>query len=432
MPRSAPLALAVLVACGGTSAAPDAAPDATVVPATANLDREVVATALSFDVGALTAVATITLGPSAAVGATLEIGDLDITSAKVDGVDVPFADRGATLDLGLPAGAAVTVAIAYHFKHHDMSDGAATTGFTLLWPYYCGNLFPCHASPTDGTTFTVDVHGVPAGKTAIYPPTIPSEAPAYQVAFAIDDYTQLDLGKTTAGTLVSAWYRHGELLKAQAGTAELVTAFDWLERTLGPYRFGDHVGTVSVYWGPSAFGGMEHHPRWHVSNLALADEETNIHEASHGWFGDGIRLRCWEDFVLSEGTVSYLAGHILDLKNPALGTKVWKAYAAQLAAIAGTDPVWPTTCGVVDVLKDHLFSAAPYMRGAFFYRAVALKVGADQLDLALAAFYQQYAGKVASMGDMLTTIKTVTGYDPASCADGWLRSATIPAIGPCP
>ena len=43
----------------------------------------------------------------------------------------------------------------------------------------------------------------------------------------------------------------------------------------------------------------------------MNDEVTHAHEAAHGWFGDGIRLACWEDFVLSEGTVSYLSAHVL-------------------------------------------------------------------------------------------------------------------------
>jgi aminopeptidase N len=407
-------------------------PDASVPP-TANTAREVVATGLSFDVTALTASATITLGASDQPGATLEIGDLDITRVQSGGVDVAFADRGATLDLGLaPSTAPVEVTITYGFHHHDMDDGAATAGYTLIWPYYCGNLFPCHSQPSDGTTFTLDVTGVPAGKTAVFPPSIPGQAPAYQVAWSIDSYTQLDLGTTDAGTLVSVWYRPGEQASATAGTADLVAAFDWLEQTFGPYQFGNHVGSVSVNWGPGAYGGMEHHPRWHIANIALADEETNVHEASHGWFGDGIRLKCWEDFVLSEGTVSYLAGHILELKKPMLGAQVWASYQSQLSRIPGTSPVWPDSCGTVDVLKDNLFSVAPYMRGAFFYRAVALKIGADKLDHALATFYRQYAGKPAGMGDMLTTIATDTGFDPTSCAQLWLRSTTIPTVGPCP
>jgi aminopeptidase N len=219
---------------------------------------------------------------------------------------------------------------------------------------------------------------------------------------------------------------------AIAGSAHLVAAFDWFEQTLGPYHFGAKVGTVSVAWPKGAFGGMEHHPFWHVAAAAMSSEETQVHESAHGWFGDGIRLACWEDFVLSEGTVSYLAGRALDVVAPSVGAQVWMDYQTELAAISPTDPVWPTTCGAVDVIKDNLFTNAPYMRGAFFYRAVALKVGAAQLDAALHAFYMAHQLGSARMADMLTTIKDTTGFDPTSCAEMWLHGTTIPAIGACP
>jgi aminopeptidase N len=310
--------------------------------------------------------------------------------------------------------------------------GADDDGFTLLWPYYCGNLFPCRSNPADGTTFTLALTGVPAGQVAVYPAAIATEAPSYQIAWAHGAYEQLDLGTTAAGTHLSAWHRATEAAAAMTGTRNLHAAFEWFETTLGPYRFGTEAGSVAVSWGAGAFGGMEHHPMWHVASGAMSDEETHVHEAAHGWFGDGIRIGCWEDFVLSEGTVTYLAGRALDVVAPAAGMAIWDGYQNELAGIAPGDPVWPDSCGVVDVLDDGLFSTAPYLRGAFFYRAVALRVGAAALDTALAAFYAEYAGRAARMTDMLRVIGESTGFDPTACAQMWLRSTTIPAVGPCP
>ena len=434
------LGLIVLAACHTNPAVAVDAPvalDAPLVP-TANPARAVVDTKLAFDVTAKTGAATITLGPSDAPGATLEIGDLAIDSVAIAGAPLTFAAvaGGPTtneLDLALPPSASPTaVDIAYHYKERTSFTGASTAGYTLMWPYYCGNVFPCHSDPVDGTTFSLEITGVPAGKTAIFPATIPSAAPAYQIAWTIDAYTELPLGTTTAGTSVSVWYVGTGMAAAMAGSAHLVAAFDWLEKTLGPYHFGDHVGTVSVNWPRGAFGGMEHHPRWHVAAAAMASEETQVHESAHGWFGDGIRLACWEDFVLSEGTVSYLAGRALDVVAPSVGATVWSSYATELAGISPASLVWPTTCGAVDIIKDNLFTTAPYMRGAFFYRAVALKIGADQLDAALHAFYQAHQLQPARMSQMLTTIKDVTGFDPTACAELWLHGTTIPAIGACP
>lgn len=94
--------------------------------------------------------------------------------------------------------------------------------------------------------------------------------------------------------------------------------------------------------------------------------------------------------------------------------------------------MWPTTCGTVDVLRDNLFTSAPYVRGAFFYKAVADKVGAQRVDQALARFYRDHAGGAAHMNDMLATLQAVTGYDPTECAQMWLRDTTVPQPGPCP
>jgi aminopeptidase N len=425
------LAVVLATACGGeSSGTPDAAGP---VQPVANPAREIIDTKLTFDVTAMTGQASIKLAASTDAGASFEVGDLHIDTVTWSGADLPFAVATKQMTLGLPhLDVETTIDVAFHWSLHNKFDGESLSGFTFLWPYFCGNLFPCHSQPADGTTFTLDVTGVPAGKMAVFPVTIPAEAPSYQVAWSIDAYTQLDLGTTTAGTQVSVWYRPNELTKATNGTKNLVAAFDWLEKTIGPYRFGNHVGTVEVGWGPGAYGGMEHHPFWHVGTSSIASEVTNVHESAHGWFGDGIRIRCWEDFVLSEGTVSYLAARALDVVAPSVGAQAWADYASQLSGIPGTDPVWPQTCGQVDVLKDNLFTNAPYMRGAFFYKAVADKVGAARVDQAIATFYLAHAGGTGTMAEMLDTIHTVTGYDPSACAQIWLTSQTQPTPGACP
>ncbi len=433
---SAAALVAALFACGGggvAKPAPTPTPSVPILP-TANAARDIADTRLAFDVAALSGSATITFAASSTPGATLEVGDLTLDSVRSGGVDLAYATDVAakTINLALASSdSPVAVDIAFRFKNHAGFQGASADGYTFLWPYFCGNLFPCHSQPRDGMTMSLSLTGIPAGKTALYVPAV-SQAPAYQLAWAIDNYTELPLGSTGAGTNVSAWYRPNELAKAQAGTEHLLAVFDWYEKTLGAYRFGNQVGTVSVNWGTGVYGGMEHHPRWHVSSSSLGSQEINAHEAAHGWFGDGVRISCWEDFVLSEGTASYLAARALDVVAPTLGAQTWANYAYALAQIPGNRPVWPRTCNAVDVLKDNLFTNAPYMRGAFFYKAVAGKVGADKVDRALAAFYREFAGKAARMTDMLTMIKTVTGYDPTACAQLWLEGTSTPTPAACP
>jgi len=426
-------AAAPLAGCGDDRA--PTSPDAGPIPPGRDLGRNILDTDLAIDLATMSATATIRLAPSSSPAATFEIGDLDIDAVTQDGAPLEWADRGDLLDVGVPPSTeAQALTITYRWHYHGAFDGASSGGWTLDWPYYCGNLFPCHSDPADGTRFTLALADVPDGDTAVFPAAIPDPAPSYMLAWAFGPYTRLDLGTTTAGTHVGVWYVGSrQAPAAAAGTAHLRDAFDWFEQTLGPYRFGDDVGSVSVSWGPGQLGGMEHHPYWHVASSAIGDDVTNVHEAAHGWFGDGVRIACWEDFVLSEGTVSYLAARALTITaGQARGDQIWAQYARELAALDGTQPVWPEGCDQIDILGDDLFSNAPYMRGAFFYKAVADKVGAEALDGALGDFYRRHAGQAATMRDMLRVIAEDTGYDPTACAETWLRSTTVPAPGPCP
>ncbi|MEZ4401640.1 MAG: M1 family aminopeptidase [Kofleriaceae bacterium] len=429
------LLTASVAACGGDDVAPavDAAVDAAIIPPTAALDRDVLTTSLAVDLASRTGTATIGFAAAAGPGASLEVGDLTITAVQVDGVDVPYAVTNRQLDLGVGP-APVTVTIGYGWRYHNQGDGADSDGFTLTWPYYCGNLFPCHSLPADGSTFQLAITGVAQGQTAVYPPTIPADAAAYQLAWAVGPYQRQSLGTTTAGTEVVAWIYPGEEQAAATGTAHLRDAFDWMETHLGPYRFGPVVGSVSAHWGGGAYGGMEHHPLWHVASDALSDESVHVHEAAHGWFGDGIRLKCWEDFVLSEGAATYYEARVIEeVVSQAAGNVAWGQLDQELInmrSAGGGGVAWPASCGSVDVLT--LFSRTPYVKGALFLRAVERKVGRGPFDTAMRAFYNTYGGDAAGVTDLVATFTTVTGYDASGCATSWLGSASIPTELACP
>lgn len=427
------LALAgLLVAACGDGAT--SGPDATPLAPTMNWDRDLLSMDWSVDVTARRATATITLAPSDGAGASFEIGDLTIIGVSAPSEDpIAFAVTDARLDLAVPAATSeTTVSIEYDYLPHDAFDGAMSSGLTLLWPYYCGNLFPCKSGPSDGLRFTMSLTGVPGGEVAVYPETIAADSPSYMPAWAIGEYTYLDLGATASGTAVGAWYLPGGEADATAGTANLRAVFEWLETTYGPYLYGDTVASVSAPWGAGAFGGMEHHPLWHVAEGAMSSEDVHAHEAAHGWFGNGIRIACWEDFVLSEGFAAYLAARALEaVGGTTASDPIWASYGRRLARVtAGV--AWPESCGAVDILEDNLFTDAPYMKGAHFLRALENRVGRATLDAAVSVFYMAHRGQAARMQDLLDTIEAETGYDPTACAAAWLRGTTVPTEPACP
>ncbi len=396
--------------------------------------RDLIATDLHLDLARLHGSAVITFVPSlSSTGASFDVHGLVVESVTGPYGPLDYRVDGGRLDVGVPLGT-VYVSVDYAFTVHDDFDGWLPQGVSFLWPRFCGNLFPCKPDPDDGLAFSLDVTGVPEGQTAVYPTVIPFNAPSYQPAIAVGNYVKRVLGATPAGTQLSVWFHPGEEAAAERGTLHLVDGFAFFEQVLGPYVFGQEAGTVSASWGPGGYGGMEHHPFWHVGGPSLASGLTNLHEAAHGWFGDGVRMQCWEDFVLSEGSADYWSARAYEATYGTAGGKlVWDYYRRVLDSVmaAGGDTIaWPSGCNAIDILHDPLWSSIPYKKGAFFLRAVEERVGRDAFDRAVSLFYMWHVGKAASMQDLVDTIEWMTGTQVDDLVQVWLRQLGAPAAAP--
>ena len=399
--------------------------------------QDVLSTDLAFDVAARTARAAVAVAASDNRSVVLEVGDLTIASVTGADVDLAFAVEGARLVISAADGGPTSgwsagdpqLVIDYQYAVHESFDGfmdAPLTDMTFTWPEFCGNLFPCVSAPADGLATSIELAGVPEGQVAVFPATTPAEAPSYMAAFTVGAYQYEKLGETAAGTEVGVYFLAGGRDEALSATEDLTAAFDFYETTYGPYSFGDQVASVSVDWGDGDFGGMEHHPYWHVGRGSMGSKQVHHHEAAHGWFGDGVRIRCREDFVLSEGLVSYLEARSTEATggDP---TAIWTAFQDKLErSLASRDfVVYPDGCNQIGSLFD-IFTGLPYMKGAFFLRQVEERVGRDALDAALAGFYQARVGTAAGMDELIGHIEAETGTDLQDLRQGWLKSTGVP------
>jgi aminopeptidase N len=168
----------------------------------------------------------------------------------------------------------------------------------------------------------------------------------------------------------------------------------------------------------------------------MASEVVQAHEAAHGWFGNGVRMRCWEDFVLSEGVTTYLAARGLAAAvGPTMEAEVWDGYAGDLrnAISRGDTEAWPNGCDTIDILEHPVWSSIPYTKGAFFLREVELEVGQEGIDAVLAGFYAEHGGReAASMGELIAAIESQTGLDTTELVEIWLRGRGLPELPPLP
>ncbi len=421
--------LSFLLAVASLAAGADTCPS-TLVPASEDWSRDILHTALLVDVAAQTATAVIRVAPSGSTGLSLEVGDLAILEVTdAGGAPLDFLVHEKQLDVGIPVSdVPADIVVDYRYTTHTDFDGELPSGATFTWPYFCGNLFPCHSDPSDGTTFQLQLTGVPDGETAVYPETIDLETASYVLAWARGRYTYRKLGSSRDGIEIGVYWLPGGENQALQGAEYLVDQFNWYEQTLGRYLFGPRAASVSVDWGGGDYGGMEHHPYWHISSGSMYDVETHAHEAAHGWYGDGVRIACWEDFVLSEGTVSYLTARVFGaVQGPQAEAALWDEYHNLLLISQATEDMiaWPEGCNQIDMLED-LFGFTPYMKGAFFFKDLEGVIGRDALDSCLAGFYQERVGTAARFQELLDYIYLETGYDPTPLAEAWLRSSTIP------
>lgn len=383
------------------------------------LRGDILSVDLHFDLATMSARGTYRVETSG-TRIDLEVGGLTITATR-DGDGQPLASTvtplGAHAILTLDALPGVNVfTIDYRFA--DETQNGLDRGFsfarqnTLLWPDACSALYPCHSDPEDAITFTLDVSGTSG--MALYPRKVSAPAPSYMLAFAYGDYAAFDAGRTTAGTHVTGYVSQHRPTPPgyQAHLQELRAQVDWLEQTIGPYAYGDEIGTIVV---PNGFGGMEHHPVWYVEDI-----ESDAHEAAHGWFGNGVRVRCWEDLVLSEGITEYLAIRVRRALNG------WSyGYAAYLASNAAPKPhpghngAWyPDTC---DVRSAYDALDNVYSQGSGFMMELATLHGEAALDQVISDFYLAHAGGAARMQDFLDFVAVRSNVDVQKLAEKWLR-----------
>ncbi|MEO0603581.1 MAG: M1 family aminopeptidase, partial [Myxococcota bacterium] len=153
------------------------------------------------------------------------------------------------------------------------------------------------------------------------------------------------------------------------------------------------------------------------------------HEAAHGWFGNGVRIACWEDFLLAEGTTSYVAVRALEQVG---GPVLWPEQVRWLDSLCAEPrtPVLLDTCGMIDIVGHPIVSGLPYAKGACFFEDVGDQIGPDALDRVLADFYRAHVGGAATMRELLAELMAAhPGQARAidALASDWLRSPTCPA-----
>lgn len=261
----------------------------------------------------------------------LDAKDLNITSVKCDGRDVPFTlgERDAI------KGSALTIPIEPNTKQVSITYSTAADAEALLWvdgekPFLftqsqailARTWVPCQDSP--GVRFTYDAHVAvrndlmalmsadnPQQKSANgeYDFKMDKPIPAYLLALAVGDVEFRPLDERTGVYAVPS-----VIEKATTEFSDMPKMVTAAEALYGPYVWGRY--DVLVLPGAFPFGGMENPKLTFATPTIIAGDKSLVsliaHELAHSWSGNLVTNATWDDFWLNEGFTVYFEERIME------------------------------------------------------------------------------------------------------------------------
>jgi aminopeptidase N len=326
--------------------------------------------------------------------------------------------------------------------------------FTFNWPSSARKWLPVRDHPADGALFTLratfpgelqvlgngnlvkEADNGDGTRTTAWVSLSPM--PAYGFFFgAYDDWAELDLGQHSGRALTAHVYSD------QAATLapqfeDTGTSLDFFAERFGPFRWG----RLAFVEDPLPFfGGMENPSVVSLSQLALTQfpefvRELRIHETTHHWCGNLVRLASWNDFWLSEGCANYLTGRfMLHQDPPASARRYWGTQLRRAIlndghvinpprhALRPPDPEVPDANALVDGIS--------YEKGAFILRMLEDRLGTERFTQTMRSWFSSHAFGAASTRDFQSAVQSSGGMTPAQVDEffrQWVYGVGFPAL----
>ena len=372
---------------------------------------------------------------------------IKVKDVQVGGQSVPFkVEQGR---LSFKPGTQKDVTVSYDLTPQFITkdeDWQAATGLivdrrdpknvqiaSLLWPYNTDQLFPSNPDPAVGLTAKVNVQS-PTGfvTNATHEDKL---VPSYDVAIRSSNNMKEIEGPTTAsGTKLNFWVYKDHALRPDAdfkasleNTAKHVAEIERILKTKYPDK------EINFQETTGGLGGMEHQGMPFIYDGAIADTSKignglfldPSHETDHAYFGNGVRIKDWPNFSLSEGFVEYLTyrgekaakgnaefKNELELSKDGLSRYLIRS-PANLVTPKGGD-------------INEYFTNSPYELGSWCLRMIECKLGTDTFDNLLAEFYHAHDRKAASLSDWAGFLTKKTGQDFNAFYQAWGTIKGVP------
>ena len=393
----------------------------------------------------------------------LAISRIELSDGGGDWMETPFALGPADPILGAPLEVTLSPTATQVRVTYTTSPGASgvqwlepaqTAGkthpfmFTQSQAIHARSWIPLQDTPGVRVTYSATVR-TPAALRAVMSAAHDAEAsldgefqfemrqpiPSYLIALAVGDLAFRAMGDRTGV------YAEPSVVESAAAefddTEAMMTA---TERLYGPYRWERYDLLVLPPSFP--FGGMENPRLTFATPTVIAGDKSLValvaHELAHSWSGNLVTNATWRDFWLNEGFTVYLERRILEevFGRPRVDMEATLDRQALTEELARLDP--PDQILHVDLTgrdPDDGMNQVPYLKGDLFLRLLEQSVGRARFDTFLRAYFDHFAFRSITTGDLVAYLNEHLLSDDADLAetlqvDAWLEQPGLPANAP--
>ncbi len=348
----------------------------------------------------------------------------------------------------LPPASRVTVAIGFEGNADDWSDGATPptdayglltrsdhaltlTAFYPILAFYTEegwSLDPVFevgdALMSEASTYEVSLT-IPAGITPVTTGTLSDKVREdgsvtyHYVAEGVRDFSVVLVDgyehrdAVLDGVTLRAWFRPE---KGRAADVALNLASDALELfgdLIGPIRYAE-VELVEVPAQHAA--GVEFSGLILVSSAYAMNQEDTFydiiisHEMAHQWFYAGVGNDIAEDPWLDESLATYLSYLFFEaFAGPSIASEILDQWARTYDRARTDEPDVTIASPTYAFSESSTYSAFVYSGGALFVHAIREAIGDGPFFAALATYYADNLGRIASPADLIAAFEASCG-----------------------
>jgi uncharacterized repeat protein (TIGR02543 family) len=181
--------------------------------------------------------------------------------------------------------------------------------------------------------------------------------------------------------------------------------------------------------GTAGWGALETQNRPYYTNAGdITGESTFVHEYTHQWFGDAVRIADWKSLWLNEGFATYVT-HLYYEKT--YGVSAQEKFKNLYKNKGENSLLWATA--PADIKKESDLFGGPkvaYNRGALALAALREIVGDADFFKILKGWVAEKNGQAVKTQDFINYAQDEADADLSVWASEWLYGTTKPAAWP--